>query len=154
MNNIIKETRLDNECVLSFSKLTHNAFRPYKSSKYAAGYDLRSAYTYTVKAHDKELIKTDIQIKLPRGTYGRIAPRSGLAMKNFIDVGAGVIDEDYRGNVIIVLINHSDHNFSINPGDRVAQLICEKIVYPELKEINNLDETNRGECGFGSSGIH
>ncbi|XP_050531948.1 deoxyuridine 5'-triphosphate nucleotidohydrolase, mitochondrial-like isoform X1 [Daktulosphaira vitifoliae] len=143
----------DKRNILAYSKLSINAHSPSKSSMFAAGYDLKSAHTYTVEAHGKKLIKTDLQIKLPLGTYGRIAPRSGLASNNFIDVGAGVIDGDYRGNIAILLFNHSDVPFNINPGDRVAQLICEKITYPELEELMDLDETDRGECGFGSSGI-
>ncbi|XP_050543865.1 deoxyuridine 5'-triphosphate nucleotidohydrolase-like [Daktulosphaira vitifoliae] len=155
MPSPIKKPRLANElndCVLAFSKLTEHALPPSKGSKLAAGYDLKSAYAYTIKAHGKELVKTDIQIKVPHGTYGRIAPRSGLAWKNFIDVGAGVIDEDYRGNVGVVLFNHSDEDFNIQPGDRIAQLICEKISYPELMELDTLDDTERGVGGFGSTG--
>ncbi|XP_050435218.1 deoxyuridine 5'-triphosphate nucleotidohydrolase, mitochondrial-like [Adelges cooleyi] len=138
--------------MLLFSKLTDKAYTPIRGSQHAAGYDLKSAYQYIVVAHGKELIKTDLQIVVPHGTYGRIAPRSGLAWKHFIDVGAGVIDQDYRGNVGILLFNHSDVDFIVQRGDRVAQLICEKIVYPELRELRSLDKTDRGEKGFGSSG--
>ncbi|XP_050420990.1 deoxyuridine 5'-triphosphate nucleotidohydrolase-like [Adelges cooleyi] len=156
MPSPVKKVKLDStlcsDSVLAFAKLTEHAYPPTKGSQLAAGYDLRSAYAYTIKAHGKELVKTDIQIKVPHGTYGRIAPRSGLAWKNFIDVGAGVIDEDYRGNVGIVLFNHSDDEFTIQPGDRVAQLVCEKIAYPEIRELKSLDETERGEGGFGSTG--
>ncbi|XP_043493819.1 protein N-terminal glutamine amidohydrolase-like [Polistes fuscatus] len=85
-----------NRCILKFAKLSDKAFAPTKGSEFAAGFDLRSAYECTVPARGKELVKTDIQVQVPPGTYGRIAPRSGLAWKNFIDVGAGVIDADYR----------------------------------------------------------
>lgn len=112
-----------------------------------------SAYDYTVKGKGKELVKTDLQILIPDGCYGRIAPRSGLAVKNFIDVGAGVVDSDYRGNVGVVLFNFGDEDFQIRRGDRVAQLICEKIEYPELEEEKeNLSNTERGANGFGSTG--
>ncbi|XP_035453263.1 deoxyuridine 5'-triphosphate nucleotidohydrolase [Spodoptera frugiperda] len=137
---------------LKFARLTENAFPPTKGSEKAAGYDLKSAYNYVVPARGKELVKTDLQIELPSGCYGRVAPRSGLAVKNFIDVGAGVIDEDYRGNVGVVIFNHSDQEFVINKGDRIAQLICEQIYYPVLKEVTNLSETNRADGGFGSTG--
>ena len=96
-------------------------------------------------------MKTDIRIKLPTGTYGRIAPRSGLAIKFQIDIGAGVIDEDYRGNVGVILINHSDDDFPVKKGDRIAQLICEKIIYPEIKVVEQVDSTKRGNKGFGST---
>ena len=72
---------------------------------------LFSAYEYVIPAHGKECVKTDLSISIPSGTYGRVAPRSGLAAKNFIDTGAGVIDEDYRGNVMVLLFNHSDVDF-------------------------------------------
>lgn len=97
-------------------------------------------------------MKTDIQIEVPFGTYGRVAPRSGLAWKNFIDVGAGVIDQDYRGNVGVILFNHSDVDFDVKKGDRIAQLICERIIYPKVVQADSLTETQRGEGGFGSTG--
>ncbi|CAH4034714.1 deoxyuridine 5'-triphosphate nucleotidohydrolase [Pieris brassicae] len=140
------------EVILKFSRLSEHAFPPVKGSEKAAGYDLKSAYNYIVPARGKELIKTDLQIELPSKCYGRVAPRSGLAVKNFIDVGAGVIDEDYRGNIGVVLFNHSDQDFVVKKGDRIAQLICERIYYPTLQEVSNLSETNRGDGGFGSTG--
>ncbi|XP_030045265.1 deoxyuridine 5'-triphosphate nucleotidohydrolase, mitochondrial, partial [Microcaecilia unicolor] len=110
------------------------------------------AYDYVIPAMDKAVVNTDIQIALPSGFYGRVAPRSGLAAKHFIDVGAGVIDEDYRGNVGVVLFNFGKESFKVKKGDRVAQLICERICYPELEELKGLDETDRGAGGFGSTG--
>ena len=82
-----------------------------------------------------------------------MAPRSGLALKKFIDVGAGVIDSDYRGELGVILFNFSDEDFVINMGDRIAQLIFEKIKTPELKELDSLEGTGRGEEGFGSTGV-
>lgn len=111
-----------------------------------------SAYDTVVPARGKGLVKTDIQIEVPFGTYGRVAPRSGLAWKNFIDVGAGVIDQDYRGNVGVILFNHSETDFDVKKGDRIAQLICERIVYPNLAQVDSLTDTVRGEGGFGSTG--
>ncbi|XP_030622178.1 deoxyuridine 5'-triphosphate nucleotidohydrolase, mitochondrial [Chanos chanos] len=138
--------------VLKFAKLSENATIPTKGSSRAAGYDLYSAYDYSVGPMDKVIVKTDIQIAVPSGCYGRVAPRSGLAAKHFIDVGAGVVDEDYRGNVGVVLFNFSKETFEVKKGDRVAQLICEKICYPELVQLESLDETERGAGGFGSTG--
>jgi dUTP pyrophosphatase len=91
---------------------------------------------------------------IPHGHYGRVAPRSGLAWKKSIDVGAGVIDEDYRGNVGVILFNFGDEDFVIKQGDRVAQLILEKISTPEVEEVDELPETSRGDGGFGSTGIN
>lgn len=83
---------------------------------------------------------------------GRIAPRSGLASKHFIDTGAGVIDSDYRGQVKVLLFNHSDSDFQVKEGDRVAQLIIERIYTPEIVVVEELEESVRGAAGFGSTG--
>ncbi|XP_078055974.1 deoxyuridine 5'-triphosphate nucleotidohydrolase, mitochondrial isoform X1 [Mustelus asterias] len=139
---------------LRFARLTENARSPSRGSKLAAGFDLYSAYDYVVHAQDKVIVKTDIQIAVPSGFYGRVAPRSGLAAKHFIDVGAGVIDEDYRGNVGVILFNFGKEPFEVKKGDRIAQLICERICYPELEELKTLDETERGAGGFGSTGTN
>ena len=124
----------------------------FSGSKLAAGYDLYSAYDYVIPSQGKVIAKTDISIRVPDGTYGRVAPRSGLSAKHHIDVGAGVIDQDYTGNVGVVLFNHAAVDFEIKKGDRVAQLICEKIEYPEIEEVKTLGITERGEGGFGSTG--
>ncbi|XP_004396582.1 PREDICTED: deoxyuridine 5'-triphosphate nucleotidohydrolase, mitochondrial isoform X2 [Odobenus rosmarus divergens] len=137
---------------LRFVRLSEHATAPTKGSARAAGYDLYSAYDYTLPPMEKALVKTDIQVALPSGCYGRVAPRSGLAAKHFIDVGAGVIDEDYRGNVGVVLFNFGKEKFQVKKGDRIAQLICERIFYPEIEEVQVLDDTERGSGGFGSTG--
>lgn len=137
---------------LRFARLSENATAPTRGSARAAGYDLYSAYDYSVPPMEKALVKTDIQVALPYGCYGRVAPRSGLAAKHFIDVGAGVIDEDYRGNVGVVLFNFGKEKFQVKKGDRIAQLICERIFYPEIEEVQVLDDTERGSGGFGSTG--
>lgn len=139
--------------LLKFKRTSENAKTPTKGSPWSAGFDLYSAEDVTVPAKGKALVKTDIQIAVPHGYYGRIAPRSGLAHKHFIDVGAGVIDEDYRGNVGVILFNFSqDDDFKVSKGDRIAQLVCEKICYPDILEVNELDDTDRGGSGFGSTG--
>ena len=85
--------------------------------------------------------------------YCKIAPRSGLAWKNHIDVGAGVVDADYRGNVGVILFNHGDTDFMVAPGDRVAQLILQKVEMLSLEETGELPDTARGAGGFGSTGV-
>lgn len=139
--------------VLRFVRLTSNAFAPVKGSYGAAGFDLKSAYTCIVPARGKAVVMTDIKIELPSGCYGRVAPRSGLAANHSIDVGAGVIDEDYRGNLGVILFNHSDVDFAVTKGDRIAQIICERIFYPVLLECKDLKDTERGDKGLGSTGI-
>lgn len=148
-----KKMKIDTKCVLRFAKLTEHAFEPIRGSVRAAGVDLRSAYDIIVPAHGKAIVKTDLQVQVPEGSYGRVAPRSGLAVKNFIDVGAGVVDEDYRGNLGVVLFNHADVDFEVKRGDRIAQFICERIFYPEMELVDKLDNTERGAAGFGSTGV-
>ena len=138
--------------VLRFAKLTENAYMPTRGSVQSAGLDLYSAYEHTIAPKAKQLCKTDIQIACPDGCYARVAPRSGLTHKHFIDVGAGVIDQDYRGNVGVILFNFGDEPFEVKKGDRIAQLILERIYIPTVKELASLDETERGAGGFGSTG--
>jgi len=141
-----------NEAVLRFVKLPESALTPRKGSPRAMCFNLRSAYDTTVPARGKMLISTDLQIQLPDGCYGRIAPRSGLALEHHIDVGDGIVDEDYRGNFGVILYNHSDIAFIFSRGDRIAQLICQQIYYPILEEVMILDNTERAEGEFGSTG--
>ncbi|WVZ60046.1 hypothetical protein U9M48_010116 [Paspalum notatum var. saurae] len=139
--------------LLKVKKLSENAVLPSRGSSLAAGYDLSSAAEMVVPARGKALVPTDLSIAIPEGTYARIAPRSGLALKHSIDVGAGVIDADYRGPVGVILFNHSDADFAVKPGDRIAQMIIEVIATPEVAEVEDLDATVRGEGGFGSTGV-
>jgi dUTP pyrophosphatase len=130
-----------------------NAKIPYRATKESAGLDLFSCETGVIESHSKKMIDIGISVKIPFGYYGRIAPRSGLTIKSSIDVGAGVIDSDYRGNISVILFNHGDEKFTFNKGDKLAQLIIEKIAIVNTKCVNNLDYTERGKRGFGSSGI-
>ena len=93
---------------------------PIKGSVYAAGYDLHASEENIVPARGNALIGTGLAFGIPVGNYGRIAPRSGLAAKNSIDIGAGVIDSDYRGEVKVLLFNFSDTDFKVVEGDRIA----------------------------------
>ena len=112
---------------LQVKLLSDTAKAPTKGSAFAAGYDLYASKETTVPARGKVLADTDISIAVPAGTYGRVAPRSGLASKHSIDVGAGVIDADYRGPLKVLLFNFSDSDFKVAIGERVAQLIVERV---------------------------
>lgn len=138
--------------LLKVKRLSTNAQVPTRASMGAAGYDLYAAYDVQVPARGRAVVQTDIVISIPEGCYGRIAPRSGLAVKNFIDTGAGVVDYDYRGNIGVVLFNHSEQDFDVRKGDRIAQLILERIFTPDIVEVDTLESTVRGENGFGSTG--
>eukprot|EP00931_Biecheleriopsis_adriatica_P115730 TRINITY_DN91493_c0_g1_i1.p1 TRINITY_DN91493_c0_g1~~TRINITY_DN91493_c0_g1_i1.p1 ORF type:complete len:383 (+),score=93.74 TRINITY_DN91493_c0_g1_i1:140-1150(+) len=134
-------------------KLTASAALPVRGSEHAAGFDLSAAEAAVVPAGGKAIVKTGLAIAIPANTYARIAPRSGLAAKHMIHVGAGVVDYDYRGEVGVVLFNHGTHDFPVAAGDRIAQLILEEISMAGCVEVDSLDETSRGEGGFGSTGI-
>lgn len=138
---------------LRVKKLTSTAILPKRGSSKAAGYDLAASEETVIPARGKGVVKTGLSIAIPPGTYARVAPRSGLAVKNFIDTGAGVVDEDYRGEVGVVLFNHSDIDFKVAIGDRVAQLILERIATPDVVEVETLDVTERGAGGYGSTGV-
>ena len=116
--------------IVTIKRVNVNAKLPVRGTSGAAGYDLSAAQAAVVPAHGKCLVKTGLKMALPTGCYGRIAPRSGLALKKFIDIGAGVIDADYRGEVGVVLFNFGSEDFVVNMGDRIAQLIFERIKAP------------------------
>ncbi|KAM7528530.1 hypothetical protein LguiB_031940 [Lonicera macranthoides] len=137
---------------LRVKKLSEKAILPSRGSLLSAGYHLSSAMETKVPARGKALIPTDLSIAVPEGTYARIAPISELAWKHSIDVGAGVIDADSRGPVGVILFNYSDVDFEVKEGDKIAQLIIEKIVTPEVTEVDDLDSTARGSGGCGSNG--
>lgn len=142
---------------LQIKRLSANAVLPTRGSVYAAGLDLSAAESLCLPAGQRVLVKTDLSIACPPGTYARIAPRSGLAYKNGIDVGAGVIDADYRGPLGVILFNFGEEDFVIQQGDRIAQLILEQIVLPDVVECVGNDDLPavgvRGAGGFGSTGV-
>lgn len=125
---------------------------PTKGSKNAAGYDLYSISNTIVYPHSRSIIHTGLKLQIPNGVYGKISPRSGLARDYGIHVGAGIIDEDYRGPLTVLLFNLSNARFNVNEGDRIAQIIFEKHFNCEFVEVDELEETERGENGFGSTG--
>jgi len=143
-----------NQNIFYFSKSNPSAFTPEKATPFAAGFDLKSVETTTVLPNTRKLVDTGLVLNIPHDFYGRIAPRSGLSLKG-IDIGAGVIDSDYRGNVKILVINNGEENFDITRGNKIAQLIIEKIYVDAVIEISINDMTNtvRGSSGFGSTGI-
>lgn len=137
---------------LLVKKLSPDASIPTRGSVFAAGYDLYASAPTTIPPLGKVLVSTDLAIAVPQGTYGRVAPRSGLASKFFIDTGAGVIDADYRGEVKVLLFNFGKEPYEVKKGDRIAQLVLERIYTPEVVEVENLEESARGAGGFGSTG--
>lgn len=137
---------------LKFQKLDSRAVLPSRGSSGACGLDLYSIEDYVIGSGKRIAVRTGLAAALPKNFYGRIAPRSGLALKMGIDVLAGVIDSDYRGEIKCLIINFGEQEFKINSGDRVAQLIVERVAILEPKWDPHLLETSRGNNGFGSSG--
>jgi dUTP pyrophosphatase len=137
-----------------FAKVVSNAIAPTRAEVGAAGYDLSACEDKIIPAGKWDKVDTGIAVEFPCYCYGRVAPRSGLAFKKGISVGAGVIDSSYRGTIQVILFNHGTEAFSVKSGDRIAQLIFEKIYTPELEEVTyeHLTTTDRGEGGFGSTG--
>ena len=130
---------------------------PAYETEHSAGMDLR-AFTgkpVTMKPMERVLIPTGLYIEIPEGYEAQVRPRSGLAFKNGITVlnTPGTIDADYRGEIGVILVNLSSQDFTINDGDRIAQMVIAKHETAIWEEVENLDETNRGEGGFGSSGV-
>lgn len=138
---------------LRFLRLHPAAKLPTRGSAHAAGLDLYAIEASTLEAAGgRALVRTGLSVAIPRGFYGRVAPRSGLAVNYGLDVLAGVIDSDYRGEIVCALVNHGREALTIDAGARVAQLIVEAICTPEPVWADALDETARGAGGFGSTG--
>lgn len=123
-----------------------------RGSAGAAGYDLASAENAVIPSNARLLIRTGLRLVIPERHYGRIAPRSGLALKG-IDVAGGVIDGDFKGEMRVILVNTTADAFEVRTGDRIAQLILEQCSTPEIVEISDVGESERGEAGFGSTGV-
>ena len=136
-------------------KLHDGARVPTRGSALCAGFDLYCDADFEIAPGDRHLVSTGIALEIPGDcSYGRIAPRSGLAVKHGIQVGAGVVDADYRGEVKVLLFNHGSDTFSATAGDRIAQLIIERCKMPDVTVVTDraLSATERGTSGFGSTG--
>lgn len=134
-------------------QLVHpNARAPQRMSSGAAGYDLCACEDAIVPARGIACVSTGVCVSIPNDTYARVAPRSGLACKG-IDVGAGVVDSDYRAPICVILYNHTETDKAFNVGDRIAQLVLEVIKTPNVEIVSALDSTDRGTGGFGSTGL-
>ena len=127
---------------------------PSYATSGAAGLDLRAAEAAILKTGARALISTGIAIALPKNHEAQVRPRSGLAVKHGVTVlnSPGTIDEDYRGEIKVPMINHGAEDFVIKRGDRIAQMVIAPVTHAKLIEVSSLDETARGAGGFGSSG--
>lgn len=139
--------------MIKIKKLHELALIPKRNNPTDAGADLYSVQDVVIPPQSRAMVSTGISIEIPDGFYARIAPRSGLAVKNGIDVLAGVCDSSYRGEVKVVLFNtDKESSFEITYGDKIAQLIIEQHFNFNFLEVEELEDSDRGEKGFGSSG--
>jgi dUTP pyrophosphatase len=136
---------------LRFKQLDPKAVLPARGSSFAAGLDLCSIEDAELQPKQRAMVPTGLAVAIPPGFYGRVAPRSGLAAKQGLDVLAGVIDSDYRGEIRCVLYNTGDEVITLPAGSKICQLIIEQIITPEPTWVNDLDSTARGAGGFGST---
>lgn len=141
-----------------FKKLSENAVVPSYGTAYSAGADLYSAMQENViiAPETTKFIKTGIAIEIPEGLVGLIYARSGMACKKGLAPAnkVGVIDSDYRGEIIVALYNHSDSSVTVASGDRIAQLVLTPYIKADFEEDDELDDTVRGDGGFGSTGTN
>jgi len=139
---------------LNIKKLVPDAVIPHYAHPGDAGLDLFSCEELTLNAGESCMVKTGISIELPPGTEGQVRPRSGLAAKHQVTVlnSPGTIDEGYRGEVKVILINHGKTDFEIHRGMKIAQLLVKPVVRAEVFEVAELSDTQRGTGGFGSTG--
>jgi dUTP pyrophosphatase len=141
---------------LKVKKLTETAKLPTYGSDYAIGLDLfldtQNNDDRIIMPGHRKMFHTGIAMEIPEGYYGRVAPRSGLALKFGIDVLAGVVDSDYRGEILVILQNNDQHGVEFLPGEKIAQIILEKADRATVVEVQELSDTNRGAAGLGSTG--
>ncbi|MFA1736786.1 dUTP diphosphatase [Lysinibacillus fusiformis] len=139
---------------VKIKRMHADAILPMQANPGDAGMDLYSIETLEIPAGGTKLIKTGIQIELPKGTEAQIRPRSGLALKHSITVlnSPGTIDEGYRGEIGVILINHGQDTFLVEKSMRIAQMVIQFVPTIQLLEVNELSQTVRGTSGFGASG--
>jgi len=139
---------------IKVKKLSELAEIPAYQSEEAAGFDLHSIEDVVIKPRERKLISTGLAFEIPKGYEIQIRPRSGLAYKHGITVlnTPGTIDSDYRGEIKVLLINHSNEDFEIKVKERIAQAVIKEVIQAEFEEVEVLSETKRGEKGFGSTG--
>lgn len=137
--------------IIKFLKMHPEAKLPMRASEGAAGLDLYSVEAVSIAPGGRAAVSTGVAASIPDGYYGRVASRSGLAAKYGINVLAGVIDSDYRGEIICLLVNLGQESLSLDRGARVAQLIIEAIITPDPEWTDDLEDTGRGSDGFGST---
>ncbi len=149
-------TATGNKTILKIQRLAHNKFVPEYKTEGAAGMDLCAAIDapITLKPLERKLIPTGLKIELEHGYEAQVRPRSGLSIKHGITLinCIGTVDEDYRGEICVPIVNLSNESYTIQPDERIAQMVISRVEQAEIEVVTELSETNRGEGGFGSTG--
>jgi len=147
---------LNSDLKVEFSvkvKRLHPAAKlPARGSDWSAGADLFCLEAFTLEPGERKAAPTGLIVEIPPGWYGRVAPRSGLAVRHGIDTLAGIVDPDFRGELIVVIINLGDATVNFKAGERIAQLVIERAAICDYVLTEDLSETARGDGGFGSTG--
>lgn len=130
-----------------------DGYAPKRATAGASGFDLKAAENVVIEPWSRAMVRTGICIALPPGMEAQVRPRSGLAAKHGVVAHFGTIDSDYRGEIHVILFNLSNKEFFVRYGDRIAQLVFSQIVLPEFEIVEFLPPTERGENGFGSTGV-
>ena len=154
-NMITKKPKIYSEkIIVKVVNKSTNSLPEYQTPQ-SAGIDLQSDQNITITPGARTLVKTGLHIELPKGYQAQIVPRSGLALKHGISIvnSPGTIDSDYRGEIGIILINHGTEPFNVKSGDRIAQMVISKVEQLEWESVEELSNTERGEGGFGSTGL-
>lgn len=140
---------------LKIKRVDPDAKLPYRANKGDAGLDLFSIEEKVIEPGETALIRTGIQIELPKGTEAQVRPRSGLALKHSVTIlnSPGTIDQGYRGEINVILINHGRELFQVEKQMRIAQMVIAPVLSVTLEKIDTLSASERGEGGFGSSGL-
>ena len=138
--------------LLNFKRLDSRATLPTRGSRASAGLDLYSIEAVSLEPGQRAIVPTGLAVAIPEGFYGRLAPRSGLATRKGLDVLAGVIDADYRGEIGCLLHNTGEERIELAEKSKICQLIIERIISPQAVWADELDNTERGRGGFGSTG--
>lgn len=142
--------------MIKINKIKENAILPHYAHEGDAGVDLYSAENYVLRPGQITLVSTGIKLAIPKGYEAQIRPKSGLALNHGISVcnSPGTIDSGYRGEIGVIAINHSKEEFKIEKGTKIAQMVFNKIEKAEFEEVKDLDNTKRGQNGFGSTGLN
>lgn len=132
--------------------LDKGAFEPVRAHQTDAGLDLRTPVEFTIRPHDSYVIDTGVHVELPEGTFGQLFSKSGLNVRHSIVSLGGTIDEGFTGSITVKLYNLGDEEYHFRAGDKIVQMVILPYLAPEIEYVNELNETDRGDKGFGSSG--